>query len=345
MEGQCAESAAICREALALDPSPEERTALHDCLYQSLLQAGDYAEGWRNYSLWAANLKHDRHVRYKARPFSEAVWDGREIPGQTLLVYADHGRGDAIQFLRFLPEVQRRSQANIVVECQPELVSLIAAMPEVRHCVPRTRFEDRPDVAFDAHIGLMGLGDVLAIRLDTLPNAVPYLPVEASLRTLWAERLRHYPGYKIGLCWSGDWSYPQNALRTYRLTDLGPLLENKDVTLFGLQVGPAAEEARRPPVNLRIIDLSGFLTDFRQTAAALLNLDLIITVDTSVAHLSGALGARTLLALPPVGPDWRWLQERSDSPWYPTVTLVRQQVFGDWEPVFATIDRKVRSRL
>lgn len=299
-----------------------------------LLQ-GRYREGWPGYERRTETLPEP------PRSWSQPRWKGQPIPGRTLLVYSDQGFGDALQFVRFLPQIRERSGARIVLECQAELVRLFAGQPGADLVVAESG--ELPE--FDYQLPLSSAGAVLAVTLENLVAEIPYVAAAAPLRPELADVLSSAEkgSLKVGLAWQGNPEQARDVLRSCPLEILRPLADIPGVTLFSLQVGETGRgqiEAVQP--RMRLHDLGSHFEDFADTAAVLDHLDLVVTVDSAVAHLAGALG-KTTWALLCHTPDWRWLLERTDSPWYPTMRLFRQPRWGAWDVVVADVVREMRN--
>ncbi|HVM59505.1 MAG TPA: tetratricopeptide repeat-containing glycosyltransferase family protein [Verrucomicrobiae bacterium] len=283
----------------------------------ALLAAGRLGEGFREYEWrWCRN-----NHRVPSRPYPQPVWGGEPMDDQTLFIHAEQGFGDMIQFVRFAP-LARARVARVILECQKPLQRLF----QFCGCAHAVITPGETPPPFDRYIPLVSLARVLRITLDTIPNKTPYLvaPPIADLPSVAAGC------YKVGLAWTGDPRHHHDATRSIPLEKLVPLLQAPGITFFSLQVPVPARDRRCLRSLPRVVDLSGRLTDFYDTAAVIGQLDLVISVDTAVAHLAGALGKPTWTLLPHCA-DWRWLRERSDTPWYPTMRLLRQPRSGDWE--------------
>nr|CAA9291163.1 FOG: TPR repeat [uncultured Armatimonadetes bacterium] len=295
----------------------------------SRLSLGDFEHGW---PLYEAGL------RSGARPprgLAQPQWDGSPLDGRTLLVHAEQGFGDTLQFVRYLPAVSARG-GSVVFECQR---GLRCAFPDSLGwdiLVERGDEDDAPAVPFDLHVPLLSLPGLFGTNEATIPASVPYLRAEPEAVAHWQRLLAPFDGLKVGIVWAGNPAHRNDRNRSCALADFAPLAGIGGLTLFSLQKGPAAVQAGEPPAGMTLVDLDEDLTDFGQTAAALTALDLVIAVDTSVVHLAGALG-KPVWVLLPFAADWRWLRERDDSPWYPTMRLFRQPAPGDWPGVFARV--------
>ena len=295
----------------------------------ALLAAGDLRRGFAEWE-WRTRLPD-----HKPRGFPQPQWRGEspeELNG-ALLVRGEQGFGDAIQFARYVPMLAERGH-RILFEVKPELAGLMAqSMDLAGITVVPTITEGSNGVAaeegldFAAHVGLLSLPHILETDLQSIPAVVPYLQANPSDRDRWQARLAQAgKRLKVGLCWGGNPRHPRNAERSIPAPHLHALLAREDTTFFILQKGPATRWPF-PAGNVTPLDLE--LESFADTAAAIDGLDLVISVDTAVAHLAGALGRPTWVLLPFVA-DWRWLRGREDSPWYPTARLFRQETAGDW---------------
>jgi hypothetical protein len=261
------------------------------------------------------------------RIFSEPAWDGNNQPGKTILLRAEQGFGDVFQFVRYAPMVRARC-GKIVLECQAELADLMRGVKGVD--VVAVRNQGLPH--FDFHAALLDLPRLLGTTLTSIPADVPYLSAEPARVEKWTKIFAgDPPGMRVGLCWSGSPSFANNNARSLFLRDMDPLADLSGVTFVSMQKGAAAPQVADSTLRLKVIDHKPPL-DFNETAAMLASLDLVITVDTSVAHLAGALG-RPVWVLLAFAPDWRWMLNRPDSPWYPTMRLFRQSNPKEWGPV------------
>ena len=326
--GSYQEALALVHRTLTLDPGHAEA---HWLLGMLLLQTGDFCRGWQEYE-WRWEVER---FNTKRPEFGRPQWDGSPLAGRTLMIYMEQGRGDMIQFIRYAP-LAAASGGRVVVCAVRELVSLLGAMEGVSQAVVR----EGPLPAFDVHIAALSLPHVLGTTLETIPNQVPYLRPDPAKVVKWRRMLAGDSAFRVGLVWRGSPLHQTDQDRSASLEAFSSLADLDGVSLYSLQVGPAAEEAASPPAGMRLTDLTDRLEDFSDTAALIANLDLIISVDTAVAHLGAALGKPVWTLLPFV-PEWRWLVGRCDSPWYPTMRLFRQQSPGDWSGV---IDR-VREEL
>jgi tetratricopeptide (TPR) repeat protein len=285
------------------------------------LLKGDFARGWLEYEWrWLKFPQFRRHFR-------QPKWDGFDISGKTILVHAEQGFGDTIQFARLMPLVAQRG-ATVNLECPRELSGLMQHLPGVARTITR----GDPIPPFDVHCPLMSLPRALAFSNDSIVSQAPYLQVDENLCQRWAKRLEVYrDSFNVGVVWAGSRIHPRDAHRSMNFNLFAPLSELNGVKLFSLQ--KSDHSASGVSNSNSLVDFTEELHDFSDTAALLLNLDLVIGVDTAVVHLAGALG-RPVWTLLPYSPDWRWQLARTDSPWYPTMRLFRQSSPGDWIMVF-----------
>lgn len=259
------------------------------------------------------------------RDFAVPAWRGEPVEGSNILLHAEQGLGDAIHFVRYAPLVQRLG-ARVIVECPAALAPLAAAAGIADEVIAAG--DALPP--FDRHAPFLDLPRIFATSLENLPAEVPYLAVDQALRDAWREKLGALDGLKVGLNWLGNSDSPVERFRGLPLGGLAPLAEVAGVSWVSLQKGPGGDAAPRREAAFDLIETGeGALAD---TAALILALDLVITSDTMVAHLAGALGRPAWILLHHA-PDWRWMLERDDSPWYPGLKLYRQAVAGDWAPV------------
>lgn len=322
---QLEDAALAFQRAVTVKP---EFAEAHVSLGMAWLLMGRMREGFAEYE-WRLRLKPPR------QPGPQ--WDGLIVPGATLLVHFEQGYGDAIQFARYLPFVAGQGM-RVVVQCAPALHKLIGGMEGVAAVYG---FDDELP-PFDAHCALLSLPHLFQTTLEKIPVNVPYLNVSAEKYAEWRERLEGYADtIKIGLCWQGNARHGSDSERSIDLEQFDRLARMPGVTWISLQNRtPAAPEAASVE-RLGLIDVSAQLADFTDTAALIGQLDLVISVDTAVTHLAGALN-RPTWTLIRYAPDWRWLRARDDSPWYPNMRLFRQREPGDWASVIAEVDKTLR---
>jgi len=323
-EGRLDEAIVAFRRAIALNPNLAEA---HNNLSMALLGRGDFQQGWEEYE-WRWKWKD---FPSPARNFAQPRWDGGPLEDRTLLLHTEQGFGDAIQFIRYLPLVAQRG-GRIIIECQAELQRLFQTIGRCQIVV-----RGQPLPGFDLHCPLLSLPRVFGTNLGNIPQDVPYLHADVEEAARWQHRLAGYsPFVKVGLAWAGSPTYKNDRNRSIKLARLAPLGQAPGARFFSLQKGEAAAEAKTPPPGMELIDWTEELKDFADTAAFLANLDLVIAADTAVVHLGGAM-AKPVWALLPFASDWRWLLDRADSPWYPTIRLFRQETPGDWDGVIGRV--------
>lgn len=284
------------------------------------LLLGRFEEGWRG-AEWRWLAREHRLNDNTTGP----KWAGEDISGKRILLYAEQGFGDAIQFVRYAPMVTARG-ARVIVRCHPEQHRLFQQLEGVEQVISTSD----PLPEYDVRCPLMTLPMVFKTDLSNIPANIPYLSADPDIASRWRKRVDEFDGkIKVGLAWSGRPTHRFDRQRSIEPAILSPLLQNPRAAFFSLQ------KAGKP---LPITDWTSELNDFLDTAGLIASLDLIITVDTAVAHLAGAMGKPVWVLLPFV-PDWRWLLERTDSPWYPTMRLFRQLVDGDWNtPIHRVVE-------
>ena len=318
-------SVACLLRALGLRP---EHADGHLALGQNLLAMGDFEPGWIEYE-WRNQTEAGKGTLPK---MTSAAWNGMRIPRGRILLVGDQGYGDTIQFARYIPMVAERCQ-ELILGCSAEMGPLLSSISGVKqYC---HRWTDVPGHA--AHCRLSSVPGLLHTMPDTIPAKVPYLDPDPARVAVWRERLdgRLPRGKKrVGLAWTGRPTHPNDRRRSMPLARLAPLAGAADVSFVSLQKPLPAADVPSLAMFPGLADISGELTDFGETAALIANLDMVITVDTAMGHLTGALGKPVWILLPKAC-DWRWMLQRSDSPWYPTARLFRQQTPGAWEPVIA----------
>lgn len=325
--GQIDEAIAAYRRALALNRGLAEA---HNSLGLALLLQGEFLPGWDEYE-WRWKMKDFPSPQ---RNLDQVQWTGQPLEGRTLLLHAEQGIGDTLQFIRYLPLI-RRLGASIIVECPSELQRLIRPIASGH----RVGVTGQPLPPFELHCPLMSLPRVFGTMLDSIPREIPYLRADADDIQTWKDRLgEDLPSLKVGLAWAGSPNHAEDRYRSIALDRLGPLGQVPGIRFVSLQKGHAATQTNKLPHGMQLIDISEEINDFADTAALIANLDLVIAVDTAVAHLAGAMGAPVWVLLP-FAPDWRWMLDREDSPWYPTMRLFRQPLRGDWDSVIARVVR------
>jgi tetratricopeptide (TPR) repeat protein len=331
-QGRLDEALAANAEALRLQP---ENPGARNCRALWWLQQGDFERGWPEYEWRWAIQPNSR------RSFPQPLWDGSDLNGRSILVHAEQALGDTIQFIRYAQLVKQRG-GTVVVESQPPLLPLLRNCPGIDRLVAHKQ----PLPPCDVHAPLLSLPGVFRTTLATVPTNVPYLFADPKLVEQW-KRTFDASSFNVGIAWQGSASFPGDRMRSIPLAHFAPLARVAGVRLFGLQKGTGREQIKAVARRVSVIDLGDRLDEagaFLDTAAVMQGLDLVITSDTAIAHLAGALGVPVWVALS-VGPDWRWLRDREDCPWYPTMRLFRQRRSNDWDEVFDRMAAELRQKL
>lgn len=317
----------------ALELRPDYLDAQNN-LGMAYLAVGDFARGW---PLLESRFKRPPGSEYCRQYSGIPRWTGFDLLGKTILLYPEQGYGDVIQFARFIRPLADLG-ATVIFHCPAELVTLMKGVDGMGQVIG----PDQPLPSFDTHQALLSVPWVLKTTLETLPAKVPYIRVDPTLLAVWRDRVKEYPEkLKVGLAWAGRPTHADDKHRSMPLKFLQPLVEVSNVRFFSLQKGQASAQLAEVSLNFPVVDLQNELHDFADTAAAIANLDLVISVDTVIVHLAGAL-ARPVWTLLPFAADYRWMLDREDSPWYPTMRLFRQSRPGDWPGVVARILNELR---
>jgi Flp pilus assembly protein TadD len=321
--GAFADAEATLRQALRIAP---ENPVLRYNWSLLMLLLGRTSEAWDG---WEQRF---RAGAIPARPFAQPQWQGEPLGNRTLLIHTEQGLGDVIQFARYLPAIRESGiGSNIIFEAPPRLIRLLSSNPALPPMIPA---EATPNTPIDTVIPLLSLP--ARTRLPAVQP--PYLYAEPDRVAAWKQRIGT-TGLRVGISWQGFSGRIEDRGRSFPLTLFQPLAAVPGVRLISLQKGEGEQQIATAGFPLETLDdLDAGPDGFRDTAAVMAGLDLIITSDTSIAHLAGALGCPVWVALRRV-PDWRWMLDRADSPWYPTMRLFRQSRDGDWAPVFAAITR------
>jgi len=313
--GQLDESIRVCDQALAVDPGEHAARGQRAI---SLLLKGDLVRGFADYE-----IRHSvANFSDKKRDIAVRQWDGRAaLANKTIVLYGEQGLGDTLQFLRYVPIVMSKGGGRVVVEVQAESLRRIAqSMPGLSKENVIVRGESWPVADFCC--SLMSLPHRLGTTLASIPSRVPYIKLDDLTRQQWGERIAPHP-FKIGLVWAGSTKHTENAWRSMMPEQLAPLATVPNVAWYNLQ------RPLNSPPPFPLINFMDRCNDFYDTAGLVDQLDLVIGVDTAVVHLAGALG-KPVWTLLPQRPDWRWMFQREDSPWYPTMRLIRQRTEGNW---------------
>ncbi|MGD0461134.1 MAG: tetratricopeptide repeat protein [Tepidisphaeraceae bacterium] len=326
--GRPEDALAAYRQTLALKPDYPE-AHMNSGMVHLLL--GDLAAGWKEYE-WRSKCPHVPMQRNIPQP----QWTGGDLEGKTILLHWEQGLGDTLHFIRYAPLIAARG-GKVILKCQPELQSLMKGVDGIG----AVAVDEQSLPPFQLHCPLANLPLAFATTLDTIPVRMPYVTAPLDRALAWRERIGAAGGpLRIGLAWAGKPIHRNDRRRSMRLDQFSPLAELKSARFFSLQKGPAADQSAAPPPEIDFVDWTADLRDFAETAALIANLDLVICVDTSIAHLAGAMAKSVWLLLPFV-PDWRWMLNRTDSPWYPTMRLFRQAEPGDWAGVMASVIRAI----
>lgn len=349
-QGRPAEAIDAYNQVLKVIPDSAETHFNHSI---SLLLTGNFEEGWDEYE-WRFRSSGKK---IDTRPEKSFIrWDGASFNMKRILVNDEQGIGDTLQFIRYLPMLKERG-GTVIFETSKPLKSLLEKFAGIDELVEPSR-DGMPQMEFDLYVPLMSLPGIFKTTLENIPDRIPYLFPSSKKIKLWQDRINKHT-FNVGIVWAGNptanyekaglsglehvnftWAgNPSNkiaASRSNRLEYFAPLAEIEGVQLYGLQKGEAAGQAEALSDSINVFNLGEEFEDFSDTAGVIENLDVIITVDTSVAHLAGAMGKPVWVLIPYV-PDWRWMLDREDSPWYPTMRLFRQQRKGDWNHVFERV--------
>jgi FKBP-type peptidyl-prolyl cis-trans isomerase 2/TolA-binding protein len=315
------------KKAIDIDPN---YTDAHWNLAISYLLKGELEQGWKEYEWrWKTDEFH--------RPsFPKPIWNGEPIHGKKLLIITEQGLGDALQFLRYIPLIYKKG-VKIIFTCSEELIPLIKNHEEISEIIPRNSIVPE----FDYYCSLLSLPLIFNTTINNIPQNIPYINATKKSIKYWHNKLSNNQNkMKIGIVWAGNPKHKMDKKRSIPLKTYYPLFDLKGVAFYSLQKGKGSEQVDDESKKMGLIDLTNEINDFSDTAGFIMNLDLVITVDTAVAHLAGALG-RPVWVLIPYIPDWRWMLNREDSPWYPTMRLFRQSSRGDWETVVIKIRQEL----
>jgi tetratricopeptide (TPR) repeat protein len=329
----CRDAEALVQYEEALRRSPDDVEAHYGAAFARLRQ-GDLARGFAAYETRWRRAEFANQRRDLGRP----IWRGdRDLNGKTILLHAEQGFGDTLQFVRYVPLVVARG-GRVVLEVQPRLRRLIECIPGVSVI---SRGESLPE--FDLHCPLLSLPLALGTTLATIPAQVPYLTADPALVASWRDKLPA-GGYKVGIVWSGSREHRNDRDRSMTLHELVPLLATPGVAFVTLNPELSPEDTKLLADFPQVTAIAGQFRDFADTAAVIGSLDLVVSADSSTAHLAGALG-REIWILLRYSPDWRWLLNRDDSPWYPTARLWRQPTIGAWQSLITQVADHLAVRL
>jgi Tfp pilus assembly protein PilF len=326
------EAALSFQEAIRFNPNNADA---HKSLGMMWLLLGKFEQGWAEYE-WRWRCSD-----FVQPNFPQPPWDGAALEGRTILLRAEQGLGDTLQFIRYASLVKARG-GTVLVVCHEPLVRVLHGCPGIDRLLPM----GSPLPPFDVHAPLLSLPRLFGTTVATVPAPVPYLVADAPLAAPWHGVLSQYSGFKIGIVWQGNPRHKSDRYRSCPLTQFEGLARLPGVRLISLQVGPGREQLAALGDRFSVTDLGGQFNpaSLAEAAAVVKHLDLVVAVDTAIAHLAGALAVPVWVPLP-VAPDWRWLLGREDSPWYPTMRLFRQRERGNWQEVFERMANAVRGLL
>ena len=314
--------------AIAAHPQRGEH---HWNLALTSLLLGDFETGWTAFQ-WRLRTPLLRHL---APPPGKTLWEGQDLSGKTILLYREGGFGDAIQFVRYVPEVVKRAR-RVILTAPQELYELFKSVPATQLLLQAGNV---PDCDFICPLQSLPLN--FKTTVETIPANVPYLSADPQKSRAWAAKMTG-DALKVGLAWSG--SLGSIERRTRSLQMLAPLANVKGVKFYSLQKGPEAWQSLIAPAGMELVDLTPEARDFADMAAIIDNLDLVISVDTSIPHLAGAMGKKVWILIPFI-PDFRWMTGREDSPWYPTMKLFRQKTSNNWDDVLSRVASELEAEV
>ncbi len=329
-------------QVLELDPNHSEALFSRGLAY---LVIGDFERGWHGYE-W----RYSRPSQGSLRSYSEPRWDGSDLNGKTILIHAEQGLGDTFQFIRYAKLVKEKN-GTVIAAVQKPLVTLMKRCEGIDHIIS---LDDTPP-HFDVHSPLLSLPYVMKTRIETVPNEIPYLHPDEKLVAEWKEKLATDKNFKIGICWQGNDNYATPMLRTtvaqksVHPKEFEPICSVPGVSIYSLQKMTGTDQLKEIPSTMIVKTFDGDFDQthgrFMDTAAVIKNLDLVITVDTSISHLASGLGTPTWILLPNPA-DWRWMIDRNDSPWYPHVTrLFKQPTPGDWKSMIQEVAVELKKHI
>ena len=325
--GRLEEAISCYEKTLHLEPKNADA---HFDLSLVFLLSGKFKEGWKEYEWRFLKSKWERTYSHR---FDKPRWDGSIFEGKRLFVHAEQGMGDTIQFVRYLPMVKSLG-GKVIVEVAKPLLTLFQDLPGIDELVVWSPIK-KSDARFDFYVPLLSIPGLFGTELETIPAEVPYIYADPRKIKHWRSRLKG-GGFKMGLVWAGSPTNNDDRNRSCDLENFFPLSQIPGVEVYGLQKGEAAAQVDGLPKGMAVTNLGEEFEDFADTAGVIENLDLVISVDTAAAHLAGAMGKQVWTLLP-FAPDWRWLMNRQDTPWYPTMRLFRQPKRGDWGVVFQQV--------
>lgn len=330
-QGKIGETRVI--QEMLVENQPADLASRFD-LSETLLLLGEFDRGWLEYR-YRYSLQHTKSIERKVQL---PRWNGNPIPNQTLYIHDEQGYGDTFQFLRLVKSAKEVSQAKIVFEVNQESFPLVSR--SLSKVVDQFVVKGQLPPPFHMHCELMSLPHALKLKLSDLPGDIPYLNPEPSRVAKWQDYLRKLPKPWVAICWAGRPTHFNDANRSLNLNAFASLMDNA-ATFISIQKGPATKQLEAHQSRPNLLNLDSLIADFEDTAAILSLCDLLISVDSSPVHLAGAVGCPAWVMLPFV-PDWRWLINRNDTPWYPNHRLYRQPKIGDWESVINAIGHDLK---
>lgn len=320
-------------QALRINPNLAE--AHWNRSFVNLLK-GEFTKGWRDYD-W--RFKQDKWKTLYPYRYDKPSWDGSIGMDKTIFVHDEQGLGDTLQFVRYIPAVRSRFQ-RVIFETRKSLIPLLQGFPGIDRIVLRSSYPT-PAENWDVYVPLLSLPKIFETKLETIPAKVPYIYADSGKAAYWQDRLTG-DELKVGIVWAGRPLHTNDRNRSCKLKQFLPLSKIPGIELIGLQKGEAAAQTQNMSAEIVLTNYGEKFEDFTDTAGLIENLDLVISVDTAVAHLAGAMGKPVWVLLPFV-PDWRWMMNREDSPWYPSMRLFRQKAHGDWAPVFQQVEEELKT--
>ena len=326
--GRAAEARDLCESGLPVTPD----ASAHSSYAFALLTTGNFREGWAQYE----NRWFEEPMRSLRARYPQPVWSGQPLAGKTILLRAEQGFGDIVQFARYATPLKALG-ASVVMQVHRGILELAEHFADV----DRVFSKEEAFTRFDYYVDMMGLPRAFGTDLATIPSNVPYVGVDASRASRWAQRIGDAPGLRVGVVWAGNPAHARDRHRSIALESLAGLWHVEGVRYVSLQKEPRPGDAEKMPGASVMLNLGPELESFADTAAVIDGLDLVICIDTAIAHLAGALGKPVWLLLPKVA-DFRWMQDREDSPWYPTMRLFRQETAGDWNGVVGRVAEGLR---
>jgi tetratricopeptide (TPR) repeat protein len=336
--GLTQESLKYYNRAIALQPDHSDALFSRGLAY---LVLGDFEKGWEGYE-----YRYHKPQQGCLRSLTQPRWDGSDLTGKTILLHAEQGFGDTIQFIRYAQLIKETKHATIIAAVQKPLVKLMQRCPYIDIVIA----VDDIAPTFDVHAPLMSLPFILKTTIDTVPCNIPYLFADEQLTQQWKKNLDENPNFKVGICVQGNENYCTPQLRmtvarkSIQAAQLAPICAIPGVSVYCLQKTTGTDQFKNLPENINIIVFDGDFDNsngrFMDTVSVIENLDIVITVDTSIGHLAGALGKLTWILLPNPA-DWRWMMDRNDTPWYPNVRLFKQPKPGDWETMIAEVAKEL----